>query len=282
MELKICVRCLLGGSEYLVQALPSWQVRKLKEEIRAQTGILELHQRLTFRMETLQDARPLSDYHLEHECEVDLQIETMITLHIATFYYPCSSIEEHCKYNMDLQSLDVDVYTTIAHIKVLIKQSASAAEYKIFFEGRELKNDKTLEQYGIQSNDVLCIEGVIEQLQSFPRSSEPRSSDGLLTVVASHGFSRLDVPAKMSDTVSTFKTVVQRVAEKTAEADYWEMEFPTEGQHLFYGGEELRDTCTLAHYGIDIGASLLYLRQDSDVVLTCLDHEGVSLGGFLL
>ena len=86
----------------------------------------------------------------------------------------------------------------------------------------------------------------------------------------------------MSDTVAALKAVVQRVAEKMAEADYWEMKFPTEGQHLFYGGEELIDDCTLAHYGIDIGASLLYLHLDSDVVLTCLDHNGGTLGKFVL
>ena len=275
--LQICVRSLLHGSQHLIDALPSWQVSELKEAIAERTGIVDVQQHLTLDTQPLEDTKRLSDYDLMNACEVDLNVETKIPVHVAIFVHPCCCNEGDCDYDIDLVLLTVHVDATIADIKLQVHDRASVMSYKIFFQGRVLNNATTLKDCGVQSNDVLCIEGISGQFDYFP-SSTP----GLLTVVAYKGFNRHDVPAQETDTVSAFKAKLQETAELSACRDHWEMKFPTDGQHLFHRGEELLDDCTLAHYRIAIGTSVLYLHLDYEVVQTCLAYDGVSSAPFPL
>ena len=262
-KIQICVRRLFRGSEHFIEALPSWQVSKLKDAISEQTGILNVEQRLTFRMQPLEDARTLSDYDMGNECEVLLKVETIIPVHVAIFLHPLYFDDMDCNYGMELVFLTENVHTKIADIKAEVRHCKFAMVCKMFFEGRLLDDNTTLAECGVQSNDVLCIEGIPQQLDSF-LPSEP----GRLTVVAcpSAWFSRHDVPAKPTDTIGAFKMELQRTAETSAFKENFLTEYPPDGQHLFHGGQELLDYCTLAHYRINIGTSILYLRVAYKVV----------------
>ena len=153
-----------------------------------------------------------------------------------------------------LIELDVLSTDTIAAVKAKVqaKKNVPAADQHLFFNGKQLEDDQTLEDYGIQKESTLVMR--LEQKMTI--YVETDDDDKTIT---------LDVTS--SDKIEAIK------------ARIFELEgIPVEQQHLYFAEKKLFDDKTLVYYDVQKESTLfMKVGQSMQIFVETSNGETITL-----
>ena len=118
--------------------VPSDKISDIKEQVQEKEGIDRDLQQLFFADENLEDSQTLQDYNIRSESTLKLRLGERMTIFVKT-------------HTGKLVEFDVISTDTIANIKAKFEaeKGVPADQQHLFFDGKQLEDDKTLEEYNI-------------------------------------------------------------------------------------------------------------------------------------
>ncbi|KAK1276534.1 Polyubiquitin 8 [Acorus gramineus] len=199
-----------------------YTVHDVKMLVESKVGTQKGYQRLTYDGQNLDDWMTLAEYKIRDYSV--LKVVDMFEIFIA-----CGNIF----------TLEVEGSDTIGSIRERIRSKLGtlSEHQRIFFAGKSLHYQKTLEDYGIQKGSTLEV-----------LTCAPSNPNYIFVDVCKGQNISLDV--KMKSTIGELKAMIQ---ERT--------KIPRKKQRLSYLLQDLdRDDCTLNDYCINVGATLFVDR----------------------
>ena len=135
-------------------------------------------------------------------------------------------------------TVDFEPLFTIENVKTIIqnKENIPIDHQRFLFNGRELKNNKTLVFYGIQRNSTIHL---ITQYRTL-------REDIKIFVKLVGDLKTLTLYVEKLDTIKTVKTIIRNIEG-----------IPIDNQKLLFSAHQLEDNKTLADYQIQKDATLL-------------------------
>lgn len=215
-EVMVYIKTLTGRTIVLrVSNLDT--VTMVKEKIEQQEGIPVQRQRLIFLGELLNDRHRLLDYRIEHESAVHLVLRA----------------DDGFQVFVELPSgrtlvVEVQPADAIAVVKARV-QSREGIPFdlqEVYFEGRELSNESSFRECGVQANDTLQV-----------RINQERNTH---LSVTQRGGETLSMWVNTDHTVATLKAAIE---EKEG--------IPVDLQELYFARQRLNNDRTLESYHIE-------------------------------
>ena len=140
----------LRGKRTTLHVLPSDSIKKLKKKIYEKERIAPDEQTLTFDGKEMENSRTLNDYNIEKESTIHL-ISRFVESGAMIIHVTTPAVEKI--------TLHVMPGDTVQSVKIKIKDRLEIPpdQQQLFFEGMELKNDRTLSDYDIASECTLFV-----------------------------------------------------------------------------------------------------------------------------
>lgn len=221
-------------------------VESLKAKIQAKEGIPPEQQHLIFSGRELEDGHLLNEYDVRQESALQLSISVPATM---TIYVKTLTGK--------VISLDVDASDTVANVKdkIFAKEGFPPEQQRLIFSGKELEDDRTLLDHGVQKESALQL------------SIQQRRDITIFIKTLTRRTISLDV-----DPDQTVETIKSMIEEKSGT--------PADQQVLVLAGNELEDGRTLSEYNVQSESSLhilLGVRQTMIIFVKTLAGNTISL-----
>ena len=147
-ELQIFIKTL-NGDTITIQANLTDKILTIKEKIqKKQDNLLPSHQRLIFGGKQLEDDKTLMDYNIQNEATLHLVVRLKggQTIYVKTLIG-------------DVFTFEFDENQTIAEVKQKIEETENIPvnEQRLFFNNKQLADNKTLKEYKIEEEDTIQL-----------------------------------------------------------------------------------------------------------------------------
>ena len=147
-ELQIFIKTL-NGETITIQANSSDKIITIKEKIqKKQDNLLPSHQRLIFGGKQLEDDKTLMDYNIQSEATLHLVVRLKggQTIYVKTLMG-------------NVFTFDFDENQTLAEVKKKIEETENIPvnEQRLFFNNKQLADNKTLKDYKIEEEDTIQL-----------------------------------------------------------------------------------------------------------------------------
>ena len=199
---------------------PSDTIGTIKAKIEEGEGIPSSEQRLCFFNTTLKDEQTLADYDIQNEFLLVLvHLKNSMKLNV-------ESTSAGKTFTLHVQPSDT-IYDNIKNM-IFDEEKILPDQQSLYFNGRQLEDERTLSDYGIQDMDTIIL------LDSSNDSNPVFVSVDNKTIL---------LPAELSTTISQIKSMI---SDRT--------NISVEQQQLLHNGKVLKDTeSTIADYNIASG-----------------------------
>ena len=200
-------------------------IENIKQKIKDKEINLPNYYKLTFDSMELKNNLTLRDYNIKANFTIDLVKINIIQIFVENL-------------NGKKIVLEVEYSDTIKDIKnkINFKQQNFSLEYKLLFDGINLKDNKTLKDYNINENSIIYLQ-YYKDIKIFIEMNEKK----------------IELNAKTSDTISHIKFEISWIKRKLDES------IDSNKFKLIFDGIKLEDKKTLEDYNI-VNNSIIYLQ----------------------
>ena len=147
-DLQLFIKTL-NGDTITIQANLTDKILTIKEKIqKKQDNLLPSHQRLLYGGKQLEDDKTLMDYNILSEATLHLVVRLKggQTIYVKTLIG-------------DVFTFEFDENQTIAEVKQKIEETENIPvnEQRLFFNNKQLADNKTLKEYKIEEEDTIQL-----------------------------------------------------------------------------------------------------------------------------